>query len=52
LRNRHELEQLVGDRLSTLPRIARIQSTLVLREVNRLTELPLGGPAPYAGTAP
>ena len=45
LRNRRELERFVVERLSPLPGIARIQTSLVLREVKRSTELPLDPPA-------
>ena len=51
LRNRRELERFVVERLSPLPGIARIQTSLVLREVKRSTELPLTLPAPGADSA-
>ena len=46
LRNRRDLERFLVERLSLLPGIARIQTSLVLREVKRTTALPIpaGGP--------
>ncbi len=47
LHNRRDLERFLVERLSPVPGIARIQTSLVLREVKRITALPLpaGGPA-------
>jgi Lrp/AsnC family transcriptional regulator, leucine-responsive regulatory protein len=50
LHNRRDLERFLVDRLSLLAGIARIQTSLVLREVKRTTALPIGT-APGA-TAP
>jgi DNA-binding Lrp family transcriptional regulator len=44
LRNRRDLERFLIERLAPFPGIARIQTSLVLREVKRTTELPLPGP--------
>ncbi len=51
LRNRRDLERFVVERLSPIPNIARIQTSLVLREVKRTTALPLDEPVPTAGPA-
>lgn len=42
LRNRRDLERFLVERLSPLPGIARIQTSLVVREVKRTTALPIG----------
>ena len=42
LRNRRDLERFLVDRLSPIPGIARIQTSLVIREVKRTTALPIG----------
>jgi DNA-binding Lrp family transcriptional regulator len=41
VRNRKELEQFVLDRLSTIPSIAHIRTSLVFSEIKSTTELPL-----------
>jgi DNA-binding Lrp family transcriptional regulator len=41
VRNRKELEQFVLDRLSTIPGIAHIRTSLVFSEIKSTTELPL-----------
>jgi DNA-binding Lrp family transcriptional regulator len=41
VRNRKELEQFVLDRLSTIPGIAHIRTSLVFSEIKTTTELPL-----------
>jgi Lrp/AsnC family leucine-responsive transcriptional regulator len=41
LRNRRELERFVVERLTPLPGIARIHTSLVLSEVKSTTTLPL-----------
>ncbi len=47
LHNRRDLERFAIERLSPIPGIARIQTSLVLREVKRTTALPLSSsPAP------
>jgi Lrp/AsnC family leucine-responsive transcriptional regulator len=50
LRNRRDLERFLVDRLSLIPGIARIQTSLVLREVKRTTALPIATEPP-AGPA-
>jgi Lrp/AsnC family transcriptional regulator, leucine-responsive regulatory protein len=42
LRNRRELERFVVEKLSPIPGIARIHSSLVLTEVKATTALPIG----------
>ena len=42
LRNRRDLERFLVDRLNVIPGIARIQTTVVVREVKRTTALPIG----------
>jgi DNA-binding Lrp family transcriptional regulator len=42
LRNRRDLERFLVDRLNTISGIARIQTSLVVREVKRTTALPIG----------
>jgi len=51
LHNRRDLERFLVDRLSLIPGIARIQTSLVLREVKRTTALPIAIEAP-AGPVP
>ncbi len=41
VRNRHDLQQFVLDRLTPVPGLARIHTSLVLEEVKRTTALPL-----------
>ncbi|HEY5628641.1 MAG TPA: Lrp/AsnC family transcriptional regulator [Candidatus Limnocylindrales bacterium] len=41
LRNRRDLERFLVERLSPIPGIARIQTSLVVREVKRTTSLPV-----------
>jgi Lrp/AsnC family transcriptional regulator, leucine-responsive regulatory protein len=45
LRNRRELERFVVEKLSPIPGIARIHSSLVLAEVKMTTALPIDQPA-------
>ena len=50
VRGRHELERFIVDRLTPIPGVAKVQTSLVLREVKATTALPLapadpGGPA-------
>jgi Lrp/AsnC family leucine-responsive transcriptional regulator len=48
LHNRRDLERFAVERLAPIPGIGRIQTSLVLREVKRTTQLPLSptpGPA-------
>jgi DNA-binding Lrp family transcriptional regulator len=45
LRNRRELERFVVEKLSPIPGIARIHSSLVLSEVKMTTALPIDQPA-------
>lgn len=42
VRNRHELERFVNGKLTSLPGIARIHTSLVFTEVKSTTALPLG----------
>jgi DNA-binding Lrp family transcriptional regulator len=42
LRNRRDLERFLIDRLNVIPGIARIQTSVVVREVKRTTALPIG----------
>jgi DNA-binding Lrp family transcriptional regulator len=42
LRNRRDLERFLVDRLNTISGIARIQTSVVVREVKRSTALPIG----------
>lgn len=42
LRNRRDLERFLVDRLNTISGIARIQTSVVVREVKRTTALPIG----------
>jgi Lrp/AsnC family transcriptional regulator, leucine-responsive regulatory protein len=42
LRNRRDLERFLVERLAPVPGVARIQTSLVLRETKRTTELPIG----------
>jgi len=51
LRNRRDLERFLVERLSLLPGIARIQTSLVLREVKRTTALPIPAGNPDDSTA-
>ena len=49
VRNRHDLERFIVERLTPLPGVAKIQTSLVLRELKATTALPLaptstGGP--------
>lgn len=46
LRNRRDLERFLVDRLNVIPGIARIQTSLVVREVKRTTALPIGTEPP------
>ncbi len=41
VRNRHDLQRFVLDRLTPVPGLARIHTSLVLEEVKRTTALPL-----------
>lgn len=41
IRNRHDLERFVMDRLTPIPGLAKIQTSLVLREVKVKTAIPL-----------
>ena len=50
LRNRRDLERFLVDRLSPIPGIARIQTSLVVREVKRTTSLPIIPDAPIEPT--
>jgi DNA-binding Lrp family transcriptional regulator len=48
VRNRHDLERFIVERLTPLPGVAKVQTSLVLRELKATTALPLarttGGP--------
>ena len=48
VRNRHDPERFIFDRLTPLPGIARVQTSLVLRELKARTALPLA-PTPLGG---
>jgi DNA-binding Lrp family transcriptional regulator len=50
VRGRHELERFIVHRLTPIPGVARIQTSLVLRELKATTALPLA-PDPSGGTA-
>jgi DNA-binding Lrp family transcriptional regulator len=50
VRGRHELERFIVDRLTPIPGVARIQTSLVLRELKATTALPLA-PDPSGGAA-
>jgi Lrp/AsnC family leucine-responsive transcriptional regulator len=50
VRGRHELEHFIVDRLTPIPGVARIQTSLVLRELKATTALPLA-PDPSGGAA-
>ena len=41
-RNRHELQQFVVDRLTPIPGMARINTSLVFTEIKATTQLPIG----------
>jgi len=51
LHNRRDLERFLVDRLSLLAGIARIQTSLVLREVKRTTAIPIGAQPPTPADA-
>ncbi len=51
LRNRRDLERFLVDRLNVVPGIARIQTSVVVREVKRTTALPIGAPAALVNPA-
>ena len=42
LKNRRDLERFLVERLAPLQGVARVQTSLVLRETKRTTELPIG----------
>ncbi len=44
LRGRRDLERFLVDRLAPIPGVARIQTSLVIREVKRTTALPIADP--------
>ena len=44
LHSRRDLERFLVDRLAPIPGVARIQTSLVIREVKRTTALPLAEP--------
>jgi len=48
VRGRHELERFIVDRLTPIPGVAKVQTSLVLRELKATTALPLapGEPSP------
>jgi Lrp/AsnC family leucine-responsive transcriptional regulator len=48
VRGRRELERFIVDRLTPIPGVARIQTSLVLRELKATTALPLA-PDPSGG---
>jgi Lrp/AsnC family transcriptional regulator, leucine-responsive regulatory protein len=50
VRGRRELERFIVDRLTPIPGVARIQTSLVLRELKATTALPLA-PDPSGGAA-
>jgi len=41
IRNRRDLERFIVDRLTPIPGVARIQTSLALREIKSTTALPL-----------
>ena len=45
LRHRRDLERFLVDRLAPIAGVARIQTSLVIREVKRTTALPIADPA-------
>ena len=51
LRNRRDLERFLVERLSPIPGIARIQTSLVVREVKRTTALPIASDSPESARA-
>lgn len=50
LRGRRDLERFLVERLAPIPGVARIQTSLVIREVKRTTALPIADPTPPAAT--
>jgi len=48
VRNRHDLERFIVERLTPLPGVAKVQTSLVLRELKATTALPLA-PTPTGG---
>jgi Lrp/AsnC family leucine-responsive transcriptional regulator len=50
VRGRHDLERFIVDRLTPIPGVAKVQTSLVLREQKATTALPLA-PDPSGGAA-
>jgi DNA-binding Lrp family transcriptional regulator len=52
VRNRHDLERFIVDRLTPIPGVAKVQTSLVLRELKATTALPLAPVDPHPSTSP